>query len=90
QNKLLKTRLAEGMKEVIDGGWGDNAKAALNRYEAEIGKLKEQIVALEQKLDALGIQRNELSRALRAAQAKAAGVPVAEDQSANKTKEASR
>ncbi len=90
QNELLKTRLAEGMKEVIDGGGGDNAKAALNRYEAEIGKLKEQIVALEQKLDALGIQRNELSRALRAAQAKAAGVPVAGDQSANETKEASR
>jgi chromosome segregation ATPase len=76
QNELLKNRLAEGMKSGLPKA-GENAAAALNPNEAVIAKLREQIVALEQKLDAMGVQRNELTRALRAARESKAGEPTA-------------
>lgn len=70
QNELLKNRLAEGMSGLLPEGGGQNAAAALNRSEALVGKLRGHVAELEQKIDALGIQRNELSRALRAIQSR--------------------
>lgn len=67
QNELLKSRLTENMRRSVSDGNGGGAMSALQETENQIATLKEKVVALEQKLDSLGNQRNELARALRAA-----------------------
>jgi chromosome segregation ATPase len=67
QNELLKSRLTDNMRQSVPGVSGSNAMSALEETENQIATLKEKVVALEQKLDSLGNQRNELARALRAA-----------------------